>query len=317
MQPRTITAPRQMTLANVGRGKTDAPLRVLLYGVEGVGKSTFAAGAPAPIFVGPEDGVPPALADVPRFHPPTGEWSWQDALDAIHALTVEQHTYAALAIDTLDWLEPLCWRHICARDGQPSIESYGYGKGYVAALDEWRVFLASLEKLRAAKPMHVVLLAHSWIKAFKDPESDGYDRYQLKLHDKAAGLLKEWSDMVLFSNHETCVHVDAKTKRARGIGTGARLIYTQRRAAFDAKNRHDLPETLPLAWEDLFAATRTRQVASPDELRAAIIDKIPLLGDRGAKATAALERAGSDAVRLAQLNDWCNAYVTDEKGAAQ
>jgi AAA domain-containing protein len=275
-----VTPPGRMSLKNriVGR-MSDVPLRVLLYGVEGVGKSTFGANAPAPIFLGTEDGT--SQLDVERFPQPG---SWAEVLEAVDVLQRDEHDRKTLVIDTLDWIEPLCWEHTCKRHGQTDIESFGYGKGYTAALEEWRILLSRLDSLRR-KGMHVVLLGHSWIKPFKNPEIDGdYDRYELKLHNKTSGLVKEWCDAVLFANHETATKkVDGQGKRVRGIATGLRLMHTERRAAYDAKNRFGLPETMPLSWEEFYRGAR-----GGDEyvrtLRAQIDELLPRVDDATRKA---------------------------------
>jgi hypothetical protein len=131
---------------------------------------------------------------------------------------------------------------LCA--GVKNIEDVGFGKGYNAALDRWRDMLSRLDTLRDRRGMNVILLAHSWIKTFRNPEGDDFDRYELKLHAKTSGLIKEWSDAVLFAAYETLTATD-KSKRTRGISTGARIVHTERRAAFDAKNRFELPAELP------------------------------------------------------------------------
>jgi len=299
----------RMTLASVVKGLIEAPVRVLLYGVEGIGKSTFAAGAPKPIFLGAEDGT--KRLDVHRFPQPS---TWQDVLEALDVLRDEKHDYETFVVDTLDWLEPLLWQYICDRDGKAGIEAYGYAKGYVAALDEWRLFLARIEALGRARPMHVVFLAHSWIKPFKNPEGDDFDRYELKLHAKAGGLLKEWSDCVLFTNYETFAKEDERTGRAKGFDTGVRFIYTQRRAAYDAKNRYDLPDRLPLDWSDFFAALQKHEPADPDKLCAAIEEKLEELdGDQRKKAEAAFEKAKGNAAQLAKVNDKLNATLAGKE----
>jgi hypothetical protein len=305
----------RMTLAGITRGKQAQPIRALLYGVEGVGKSTFGANAPSPVFLGAEDGT--SQLDVARFHAPE---SWQDLLEAVQVLTNEPHDFKTLVLDTLDWAEPLLWAHICHRDTTAkspirSIEDYGYGKGYSAALDEWRIFLAALERLRKAKGMHVILIAHSWIKSFKNPEGDDFDRYELKLNAKASGLMKEWADAVLFANYETYAVKDAKTKRVRGVSNGARVLYTSRTAAYDAKNRYSLPETLPLSWTDFVGAVANQQPADPTALIAEIERKAKELGGKHEQdALAAIQRANGDAVKLAQLNNWANSKLI-EKGS--
>jgi hypothetical protein len=252
--------PRRMSMANVVKGLVKSPDRILLYGVEGIGKSTFAASAPKPIFIAPErDGT--ARIDTNRF---AQTETWGDVIDGIDALTQDEHDYRTLVIDTLDAAEAMLWRFICTRDSKGSIEDYGYGKGYVAALDEWRVFLSRLERLRREKKMGIILIAHSWIKPFKNPEGDDFDRYQLKLHEKAGGLLKEWGDAVLFANFEILTAKENEKARAKGVSTGERIVHTQRTAAFDAKNRYGLPETLPLDYAAFVAAINDK-TSAPDE----------------------------------------------------
>jgi hypothetical protein len=303
--------PSRMTLASVVKGKRARPIRALLYGVEGIGKSTFAASAPAPIFIGAEDGTD--HLDAVRFPTPG---SWNEVFEALRVLATQDHPYQTLAIDTLDWLEPLAWDFICTRDGVENIEAYGYGKGYVAALDEWRRFLAALERLRETKGMHVVLLAHSWIKPFKNPEGDDFDRYEMKLNAKAGGLLKEWSDVVLFANYETYAEKDKRTKRVKGVSTGARMLYTTRTAAYDAKNRYDLPDSMPLDWGDFFAGVQSHRPADPKALAEEIQRKAEQVGGEvKEKALAFLAEHAGDAAALAKLNDRINAKLAEKREA--
>ena len=299
----------KMRLDKVVKGKLDQPRRVLVFGQEGVGKSTFAAGAPSPIFLGAEDGT--AQLDVVRFPSPE---NWTEAQEAVRVLSTDAHEYKTLVVDTLDWLEPLIWSHVCARDGEKTIEGYGYGRGYQVALDEWRVFLASLERLRAAKGMHVVLLAHTWIKAFKNPDGPDYDRYELKLNAKAGGLLKEWCDAVLFAQYETHALKDEKTKRVRGVSTGARMLYTQRTAAYDAKNRYGLPDSIDLSWEEFDKAVVAGSPAAVEDLKAEIKRKAADLGgDVEKSALDLLARAGSNAQSLVLINNKLNARIAEKK----
>lgn len=303
-----------MSLSAVARGKQEQPMRIILYGLPGIGKSTFAAGAPAPIFIGTEDGT--AHLDVPRFPAPE---TWQDVMDAIAELTTEKHEHKTLVLDTLDRAEALLWDHICKRDNQKSIEAYGFAKGYVAALDEWRMFLKALERLRQAKPMNIILIGHAAIRPFNnDPNGGGYDRYEMSLHHKAAGMLKGWVDTVLFANYEAFISKDPKTKRTRGVDTGARLIHTQWRAIWDAKNRYDLPETLPLSWPDFEAAIAAKSPDEPGDLLEAIKTKAKQLGGKVEKhALGSLKDIGNDAARLAKVNDWLNSQIKIAEEKAQ
>jgi hypothetical protein len=311
--PAAAPPPRQkrMTLASVTRGKIKEPYRILLYGVEKIGKSTFAAEAPAPVFIDAERGS--TALDVARFPTPD---SWQDVIDAIQELETGDHKHQTVVLDTVDWIETLLWTYVCERDKKTDIEAYGFGKGYVAALSEWRLLVAALDRLTMRRGMNVILLAHCWIKPFKNPEGDDFDRYELKLNGKAAGFLKEWPKAVLFANHETLVAKDDKTKRVRGVSTGARLIYTERTAAYDAGTRYPLPPSLPLSWAEFQAAAESGTERAA-ELRAEIEKKAQALGgDVAARIAESLKKAGDDAEKLSQLNGWVNNQIAKKEAAS-
>lgn len=308
-------APSRMKLAHVIRGKIAQPLRTLIYAAEGLGKTTFAANAPSPVFVPVEDGT--NHLDVPRFPVPE---SWQDILDAISELTTADHEFQTVVIDTVDAAEALLWAHICQRYGVATLDDVGggYGRGFSVALDEWRRLLSAIERLQKAKSVNVLLLAHSWIKPFKNPAGADWDRYELKLNNKAAGLLKEWADDVLYCGFETFTVKDEKTKRIKGVSSGARLIYTQRTASFDAKSRHSLPETLPLNWADFEAAVQAGQVAPPETIREEIIRKAKELGgEREVKILAAVQKAGDNAQSLSLVNNKINFLISEQNNTNQ
>ena len=319
-KPVTPLRQPRMTLASIVRTGRSDPMRILVHGVEKVGKTTFGASAPSPIFICPEDGIPPCLGAVPHYPAPEDGWTWQDVHDAIRALTTGQHDFKTLIIDTVDWLEPILWRDVCEKARVDTLEEVGggYGKGYTAAVDGWRCFLADMEQLRRARGMHIVLLAHSWIKMFKDPESEGWDRYVLKINDKAAGVLKEWVDAVLFAKYEESANKDARTKRVRGISSGERVLLTTRAAAYDAGNRYNLPDRLPLDWAAFDEATKAGRPADPAELRAAISESLSTLAsaDLSLKVNAAVIAAGDNAGELARINNKLAVMVSTTNGGS-
>jgi hypothetical protein len=283
----------RMALGKVIKGRLAKPMRLLVYGIEGVGKSTFAAAAPAPIFLGAEDGT--SELDVERFPQPT---TWLDALEAVSELTTAAHDYQTLVIDTLDWLEPLCWAHVCreSRDdnGRPyqSIEDFGYGRGYVAAHDQWRRLASDLETLRTKRHMHIILLAHSAIRTFRNPAGDDFDRYELKLHKIPSGYWREWSDAVLFASHD--LNTVKKAGRVRGQMGQQRILHTERTAAWDAKNRYDLPPRLALDWQEFADAAAAHRPADRRTLLTQIEAQLAVLAadeTRCTRARAALARA--------------------------
>jgi hypothetical protein len=249
-------------LTSLRKGKQGGPPRMLIYGEHGMGKSTFASQAPSPVFVPTEDGL--GAIDTTAF--PLAK-KYQDVLDAIAALYNEDHDHHAVVVDSLDWLEDMIWKHVAEEGGHDNIEDFGYGKGYVYAADRFREVLSGLNALRDKKGMAVILTAHSQIKRFDDPASEPYDRYMLKLHSKAAGIVQEWSDIVGFVAQEMIVKkedVGFNKKVARGVSTGGHALHLARTPAFDAKNRFGLPDTLPLNWDAFAEAlTEANQTTQP------------------------------------------------------
>jgi len=235
-------------LNQIFAGRIIRPQKAVIYGPEGIGKSTIASQFPAPVFLDTEGGT--HHLDVSRLPAPQ---SWEDVLQAISALAGAPHQYRTLVIDTADWLERLLIEHICQRNNKTSIEDFAYGKGYVILAEEVSKFLASLNPL-LARGMHILLLAHCRIVKFEQPDAAGaYDRYELKLSKQVGPLIKEWSDLLLFTNFFTRIAENDNGKK-RGVGGRERVFYTARTAAWDAKNRHGFEEKLPFTFEAIASA---------------------------------------------------------------
>ena len=244
-------------IANVTRGRVAAPRRTLIYGPGGVGKSTFGASADAPVFIQTEDGL--ATIDVPRFPLAT---RYGDVIAALGELYTEPHEFRTLVVDSLDWLERLIHAEVCAKRGVESIEDIGYGKGFVFALTQWREFLAGLDALRNERHMAVILIAHTAIEKFANPETETYDRFTPRLHRQASALLQERADEVLFANYRVLTRTSTEgfdRKRVQGIGTGERVLRTTERPAHVAKNRLGLPDEIPLDFATYAAFVRGEQ----------------------------------------------------------
>lgn len=249
--PLTPPSSRRMSLASVRRGAALKPPKIVIYGTPGIGKTTFAASAPDPIFIQTEDGL--GLIDAAHFGDVAR--SYQDVLDAITTLLEEPHDFQSVVFDSLDQLEPLIWQHVAERESKKNIEAFGYGKGYILAAEEFRTFLSGLDALRD-RGMTVVVIAHSEIKRFESPEHEPFDRYQMRLHKLANDIVCEWADALLFASYKVHVVRDQVKgqERSRGAGKGDRVLYTEERPAFRAKNRYRLPAELPLSWESFQAA---------------------------------------------------------------
>jgi hypothetical protein len=241
-----------ISLASLKTSTHLTPPAIIVHGVAGVGKTTFAAASDSPVAVCTEDGL--GTLKLPHF--PLAR-SFEEVVEALAALHSEPHEHRTLVVDSLDWLEPLIWQHACKINNWSSIEEPGYGKGYIAALDLWRQYLDWINALREDRRMMVVQLAHTDIKRFDSPEHEPYDRYVIKLHARAAALLQEHADIVLFANYRISTvksDVGFNKKVTRALGSGERVLYTAERPAFLAKNRYGLPDTLPLDWKAFVAA---------------------------------------------------------------
>jgi hypothetical protein len=291
------TKPSRMALANIARGRLEVPIKVTGYGPDGVGKSTWASGAPKPIWLPLDNRT--AHLDIARFPQPA---TWDEALEALSTLELEKHDYQSLVIDPVSWLEPLVAIKVTG-DPTLTLAEYkgGYGKGEQAAFGHWRVLVAQLERLWS-KGMNVILLAHCSIKPFNDPQGPAYDRYELAMSKSAAGLIKQWSDYVLFMKHEASGSMDEKTKRARGIATGLRLVHTTWMAAHDAKFSGSAPEILPLSWEAFYGAVQASR-GRARELRERIEELLAKLGpgESAARARAYVADAGDDVNKLDEI----------------
>ena len=219
--------------------------KIVIGGPGKIGKTTFAAMAPKSIGILTEDGVD--TIDTSAF-PLCG--SLADVYACINTLLTEKHDFQSVFLDSLDWLEPLLQKHVCAENKWANIETPGFGKGYVAAAQEWKTLLSGFDALRDHKNMTVILIAHDKIKRFEGPMSDGYDMYTLKLNDKAVALVQEWADVIGFANYKTLTKtVDAGfgQKDAKAVGTGKRMLHLEPHPAHFAGNRFGLKD-MPLDW---------------------------------------------------------------------
>lgn len=219
-------------------GKIKKAERVVIYGPEGIGKSTFASQFPDPLFIDTEGST--SDMDVKRLPKPS---SWAMIVEEIAYVKQHSDCCKTLVIDTADWAEKLCKEMICGKYEKSSIEEFGYGKGYVMLAEEFGRFLNALTDLTELG-IHVVLTAHAWMRKFEEPNETGaYDRWELKLEKKTSPLVKEWSTMLLFANYKILV-VQDENKKAKARG-GQRVLYTQHHACWDAKNRKGWPEEIP------------------------------------------------------------------------
>lgn len=232
-------------LEHVKTGKINRKKLIMIYGPEGVGKSTFGSQFPSPIFLGSENGTD--QLDVARLPPPK---DWGEVLSMVNELATEKHPYETLVIDTLDWLEPIMHNHVLGSDQKkPKViedAGGGYGRWVSVVNKEWRILMEALDFAR--NEMNILILAHSHVKSFHDPlKTESYDRYQLKLHSQqSCSLWKEYVDALFFANHQVYVKNGEGMKKTKAFGDGERVLHTQHSASFDAKNRYGLDSELNL-----------------------------------------------------------------------
>jgi GTPase SAR1 family protein len=221
-------------------------LKLVVYGPEGIGKSTFASYFPSPVFIDTEGST--SRMDVMRTPKPS---SWSQILEQVKYFIQRPSELSTLVIDTADWAEKLCTEQICASKQMKSIEDAGYGRGYVYLAEEFGKLLNLLDELRG-KGIHIVLTAHAAMRKFEQPDEMGaYDRWELKLQKKTAPMVKEWADALFFINYKTfVVNVDGQgtgkgKNKAQG---GSRIMYTAHHPCWDAKNRFGLPDEMPFEF---------------------------------------------------------------------
>lgn len=236
-----------MSKYSVTTGVQTAPVKTVLYGPEGIGKSTFASHFPDPVFIDTEGGT--KRLNVARLPQPT---SWAMLLDEVAEVRKGNVPCGTLVIDTADWAERLCIQAVCARAKVNGIEDFGYGKGYTYVKEEFSKLLDALEEVLNAGH-NVVVLAHAAITKFEQPDAVGnYDRWGMKTSKQVAPLLREWCDMLLFANYKTVVEKAGSGPNAKNKASGGRrVLYTTHHPCWDAKNRFGLPEEVPFEYASI------------------------------------------------------------------
>lgn len=264
---------------NISNGIQPHAIKAVLYGTDGIGKTTFASKTPYPLFIDTEESTKDL--NVRRVTPSPKTWT-ELANYVMEVRNSDIELCKTLIIDTADWAERMCIKHICDKNQKNGIEDWGYGKGYTYVYEEFGKLLNALTDI-VNKGINVVLVAHAVLKKFEQPDENGsYDRYTLKLNDSPktsiANMVREWADIVLFANYKTyVVDVDGK-KKAQG---GQRVMYTTHHPAWDAKNRFGLPDELPFEYEQVAKLFEMAGVESPvkyepvEETSSPVIDDLP------------------------------------------
>lgn len=258
---------------DIARGKINGAKKVLVYGPEGIGKTTFAAAFPDPVFIDTEGST--KEQDVARLPEPS---SWTMIKEEVRYVAQHPDVCRTLVIDTADWAEKMAIQSVLDEHNKSGIEDFGYGNGYRYVFEKFGELLNLLNDVIAAG-VNVVLTAHATLRKFEQPDELGaYDRYTMKLIDSPktsiSAAVKEWADMVLFANYKTIVVTDSKTKKAKAQG-GARVMYTSHHSCWDAKNRYGLPEELPFSYEGIRTVIESAPIADKARKPAESVRKQP------------------------------------------
>ena len=234
-------------MLNINSGKITRALKTVIYGTEGVGKSTLASQFPSPLFLDIEGGT--AQMDVRRIEKPA---TWSDLVAVVNEVAQNPGICETLVLDTADYAEGMCVQSILKKYNQKSIEFFGYGKGYTYIGEEWQKLMDAFNNVIAAG-MNVTVIAHAKQRKIEQPDQIGaYDHWEMKLSRQVGPLLKEWADLLLFLNYKTLVvTTDTNSRKAQG---GRRVMYTSHHPSWDAKNRHGLPEEMELSFAGLAPA---------------------------------------------------------------
>lgn len=260
--------------------KEKRPLKIVIYGPEGIGKSTFASKFPDPLFIDTEGGT--SNLDVRRIK---CSKSWDELLLIVKEIIKNPTICKTLVLDTADWSETMCINAVTEKYRKNNIEDFGYGKGYTYLLDEYTRLLSLFDELIEVG-INVVITAHAKPRKFELPEEQGaFDRYEMKLTRQVAPVIKEWCDALFFVNYKIyVVTTENNTKKAQG---GKRVLYTTHNPTYDAKNRFDLPEELELKFEaiaHLFEGQekQKKEVVDPENISgmSAVIERLnKMIGD--------------------------------------
>ena len=301
----------------ITRGALKEPERIIIHGAPGIGKSSLAAQMPRPLFLDLEHGT--QQLDVARVD---NIATWAQLNATLHSLASEDTGFETLVIDTLDRAEWLCWQYVCRTERKSSIESFGFGKGFVAAYEAFRVLAREMETLRTKRRMRIVLIAHSKIEKVPNPSGDDWERWTLKVDKRVAGLFYEGFDAVLFARRETFTRT-TEAGKVRGVGND-RVIETEESPGWVAKNRYRLPAQIKMPVESPWAPLADGLNRGAREVSAALrgevdaaLDKLAALDPAaGATARAAADSTPDEPARLSGLLSRIHASLAAREAAS-
>lgn len=266
--------------AQIVKGKKNRPYFLLIYGIPGIGKTTFAAQAPSPLFINLDDGLDEIREDVDEMPRPRSFTELIAQLDDI--LKDPEYKNKTLVVDSLTRLEALVWEEVCneAKPAKSSITKFGYGEGYKLANVKWKLMIDKLSRIQDFKNWNIVLIAHPEVKDMIDPQQiQDYSRWQPRLHKDAMNMFIEATSAVLFAEVETFVQVNEDKKVGKALSEGVRVMKTEFRPSHVAKNRYGLPLSIALSWNAFDEAAKKGEPESAEAIENRIRGLLVSVGD--------------------------------------
>jgi hypothetical protein len=284
---------------NIVRGKMQSPIRGVIYGTEGIGKTTLAGQWPNPLILDTEEGS--SRIDCARVVCR----DWLTLEGAMHELARDSQGFKTIVVDSADWAERHIIDHLLRKSGKKSIEDFGFGKGYVMLAEHVAKLLSAADQL-IDRGMNVVFVAHSKVQRTSPPdETEGFDRWELKLTKHSSPLFKEWCDLLLFCNYRLTL-VEGQDGRMKARGGKERVMYAQRAAAWDAKNRFGLPESMPMSIDQLasvIGAAESKPKWTDRVKAAATVEDLGRIADDADEAVSRGELTDDQAAKLRKMID--------------
>lgn len=285
----------------------------VIAGNNGVGKTTWASSFPKTVIADLESGSH-HIENVSRI----GKEQLKDLVAfrlLIKELIETSHNFQTFVVDSVEALEGLISDFVCAEGKVSSLEDYGggYGKGHSRTREIMREIMMDIQSLRDIKSITTILVAHTQVKTISDPATNqSYDRVIMRCNDKMAAIIKDLSNNVFYATYK--VFMNKENGKMKAYGDGQRVMYTQWRPGFDAKNRLELPLEIPLSYDAFVAEINKDKSINVKEVLEAISEISKTVDDSMKKVVAEqVEKFKNNPTKLNEVKNRLMTYVEKNK----
>ena len=213
------------------------PMRIMVYGDPGIGKSTLGASMPGALMVDMNGRTDHLFVD--RHEQDT--WSWAD----FEKLLKSGPKCGSLVFDDVVGMAELAEDEV-AKDYQKPFAKIGWRDGHKAAATLWLTLLARIERWQRASGAHVCMICHARVAKQKNPAGEDYGQIVPDLEPEVRAPIVRWCDAVFYAHREILVGSDGKA-----VETGRHVLDTCGSAGWLAKNQWSLPARIDMSWPDL------------------------------------------------------------------